>query len=232
MKSVTRISLILFLSTLIPCKAMEAEPDKENRFEITPEKIERFEKTFADFAKELEEVKFPQLQRLPDPNTWFGWATMGTINLVMKNLTRFAEVRPEETIKVLGRAFHREGTKSETYELPPLLREGLDKLKKAEHTDYRNYMSEVLSALTEDDLEKRKLDRLAEVMEEKKKRYTMPTAVDIANADFPDSDLACLITASLLTTCCVEERLLLEKKDRASKHPHSPKARRYPSIQS
>ncbi|TET36017.1 hypothetical protein E3J61_01360 [Candidatus Dependentiae bacterium] len=231
MKIVKRISLLFFLTALIPCQAMEVEPNEEKRFKITPEMLERFEKTFADFAKELEEVKFPQLQRLPDPNTWLGWAAMGTINLVMKNFTRFAEVRPEETKNVLGRAFHREGTKSEAYELPPLLREGLDKLKTVEHTDYRNYMSEVLSALTEDDLEKRKLDRLAELMEEKKKKYTMPTARDIANTDFPDSDLACLITASLFTTCCVEERLLLEKKDKVSRHPHSPKAKKRLSIE-
>ena len=231
MKSVTRISLILFLSALIPCKAMKTETDAEKRFKITPEMVEQFEKKFADFAKELEEVKFPQLQRLPDPDTWFGWAAMGTINLVMKNFTRFAEVRPKETKNVLGRAFHREGTKSDTYELPPLLRKGLDKLKTEEHIDYRNYMSDVLSALTEDDLEKRKLDRLAAVMEEQKKKYTMPTAHDIANPDFPDSDLACLITASLLTTCCVEERLLLEKKDKAPKHPHSPKSSKRFSIE-
>ena len=226
MKSVVRTSFIFLMSTLIPCQEMEAEPGKEKRLEITPEMVEVHEATFKRFIQELEEKKWPKLQRMPDPDSWTGWAIIGTVNFVMKSFTRYGEVRPKETGIFLGRVFSEKRSDAE-YEIPTVLQQGIDQLKEG-RSEYLNYVNGVLSQLDKTALQKRDLARLAEAMDNEKRKYPhMPGVRNMSNKEeVPDEVFAPFAAAQLFTTCCIEERLLLPQKDKKTNHPHSQSKKR------
>jgi hypothetical protein len=220
MKSVTKTSFIFLMSTLIPCQAMEAEPGKEKRLEITPAMVEAHEATFKRFIQELEEKKWPKLQRMPDPDSWTGWAIVGAVNFFMKSFTRYGEVRPKETGIFLGRVFATERTEEEEYEIPRVLQQGINRLKEG-GSEYLDYVNGVIEQLDKTTLQKRNLARLAEVMDKEKRKYPhMPGAHNMSNKEeVPDEVFAPFAAAQLFTTCCVEEKLLL--RDRGIKHSHN-----------
>lgn len=221
---------MISITILIPCLAMESESKKEeeHRFSITPEMIAKNEETFKKFIQELEQKKWPKLQQLPDPDTWFGSITVSTINFVMKTCTRYGELRPKETRRFLGRVFEKTGSSTEErYTMPDILKQGLHTLKEGD-SEYLRYINGVLNQLDEGTLQKRDLARLAEAMEtEKKKHPTMPGTSNIGNKEeVPDTLFAPFAAAQLFTTCCMEEKLLLSDIDKHARHPHSRSSKR------
>lgn len=221
MNIVIQIALIFLINAPITCRAMKAEDTEKPKMIITPEMIAAHEDTFKKFIKELEEEKWPKLQQLPDPDSWLGGAVVGLINFVTTSFTRYGEVRPKETKKFLGRVFETPHAGAE-YEIPLVLQQGVSTLK-GKDSEFLSYINGVLNRLTEKDLKNRDLGCLAKAMEEEKKNYPdMPGSRNMdKKEEVPDSVFAPFAAAQLFTTCCVEERLLLPKKNKDSKHrPH------------
>lgn len=223
--------LLLIFSITIPtiCQTMETEGGgSAPRLQITAETLAQHEEAFRKFIQELEETKWPKLKKLPDPDTsWVGWAVVGVANKFLTVFTRYGEVRPKETGVFLGRVFETPSAKGRAYQMPALLQQGFQSLTRADHNqDYINYVSGVLNQLTQEELKRRDLARLAEVMELEKRKYpTMPGSKNMSNkTEVPDETFAPFAVAQLFTTFCVENKLLLTD-ERGSRHPHSRSAK-------
>lgn len=233
MKISKRFSFIVLIIALIPCQAMEAETeDGMPQFQITAKTLAQHEARFKRFVKKVEREDWPKLQRLPEnTDTWTGWAITGAINTLIIPFTKKPQLRPKESRIFLGRVFSTPTTEPE-YKVPEILEQGIKKLKEDDSSEYFAYISGVLNRISRDDLENGSIKHLPDEMELEKKRYPhMPGTRNMSNrTEVPDETFAPFAVAQLFATCCVEEKLLLEEKDRVSKHPHS-KSRKRLSIE-
>ncbi len=222
MKRLMYIALAIFGNIGNMCLAAPQEETSQPKITITAQTITELENDFNKFIKELELVKYPWLQKLPEPDGWFNCALLKVVEWGT-SWTRHGRLKPKETKIFLGRVFERNTQERDStpYIIPTILQTGIQDLKKS--NNYIQYLSNILNGMEYHDLKGRNLARLAELMEQEKQKYPdMPKSANMGNKEIvPDTEFGRFAATQLLATCYVEEGIFFKDKSQKSKHPHS-----------